>query len=402
MATVAELAQVAPTSRHVLQGRIPIMTVFGTRPEAVKMVPVILGLRNSADFTPVVVVSGQHREMLDQVTRLFGVVPDRDLNIMLPEQSLVDITTRALVGLHKAIAELRPAMVLVQGDAHTTFIGALAAYYHRIPIGHVEAGLRTSDRYHPFPEEMNRRMTSALADLHFAPTAQAKRNLLREGISEDAIFLTGNTVIDALQAVRELPSIPLVAEEMPLRGRRMLLVTTHRRENWGEPLRQIYLALVDLLERFPDIEVVFSVHPNPGVRRVVWEVLGRHPRAHLIEPPTYGPFVRLMEHAYIILTDSGGIQEEAPALGRPVLVLRQTTERPEGIEAGTLRLVGTDRARIVDEASRLLTDPAAYRRMAQARNPFGDGHAAERIVQALRYYYGRSTMRPGEFDWRVP
>ncbi len=399
---VADHPQVAPQRRFQAQGRIPIMTIFGTRPEAVKMVPVVLGLRKSDDFTPIVVVSGQHREMLDQVTRLFGVVPDRDLDIMLPEQSLVDIATRALTGLYKTIAELHPAMVLVQGDAHTTFIGALAAYYHQIPLGHVEAGLRTSDKYHPFPEEMNRRMTSALADLHFAPTPQAKRNLLREGIREEAIFVTGNTVIDALQAVRDLPVLPSVPGLPPLHGRRVLLVTTHRRENWGDPLRQIYLALLDLLERFPDTELVFSVHMNPAVRRVVREVLGRHPRAHLIEPPEYGAFVRLEQEAYLILTDSGGIQEEAPALGRPVLVLRQTTERPEGVDAGTLQLVGTDRARIVAEASRLLTDAAAYGRMAQARNPFGDGRAVERIVQALRYYYGRSPTRPGEFDWRVP
>ncbi len=402
MATLADVPQTATRARQAIAGRIPIMTIFGTRPEAVKMAPVVQALRDSVDFTPIVVVSGQHREMLDQVTRLFGVVPDRDLNIMLPEQSLVDIMTRALGGLSTAVAELRPAMVLVQGDALTTFIGALAAYFQQIPIGHVEAGLRTSDKYHPFPEELNRRMTSALADLHFAPTAQAKRNLLREGVAEEAIVVTGNTGIDALQIGRGPPDIEPLRELPPLVGRRMLLVTTHRRENWGDPFRDIYRALVDLLERFPDVEVVFSVHRNPAVRRVVWEVLGEHARAHLIEPPAYGPFVRLMEQATVILTDSGGIQEEATALGRPVLVLRTTTERPEGLDAGTCKLVGTDRARIVEETSLLLTDPVAYRRMAQARNPFGDGHAAERIVQMLRYYYGKSRTRPSEFDWRVP
>jgi UDP-N-acetylglucosamine 2-epimerase (non-hydrolysing) len=402
MATIAEMPQRVVRVQEVRAGPIPIMTVFGTRPEAVKMAPVVLGLRNSTDFTPIVVVSGQHREMLDQVTSLFGIVPDRDLNIMLPEQSLVDITTRALIGLYDLVGEIRPAMVLVQGDAHTTFIGALAAYYHRIPIGHVEAGLRTDNKYHPFPEEMNRRMTSSLADLHFAPTALAKRNLLREGIAEESIVVTGNTVIDALQTVRDLPQIAPVDGVPPLSGRRMLLVTTHRRENWGDPLRQIYLALVDLLEQFPDIEVVFSVHRNPVVRRQVWDILGRQSRAHLIEPPAYGPWIHLEQQAYLILTDSGGIQEEASALGRPVLVLRQTTERPEGIEAGTLRLVGTDRARIVEATRELLTDPVKYRRMAQARSPFGDGRATERIVQMLRYYYGRSSTRPREFDWRVP
>ena len=373
------------------------MTIFGTRPEAVKMAPVVQRLRASPEFVPIVVTTGQHREMLDQVTRLFGITPDVDLDIMRPEQSLVDITTRALAGLHRVLDELRPEMVLVQGDAHTTFIGALAAYYHRIPVGHIEAGLRTYDRYQPFPEEMNRRMTSALADVQFAPTARAKRNLLGEGIPEGSIFVTGNTAIDALQAVQRLPDVPAVAGIPPLGGRRLLLATTHRRENWGEPLREIYLALRDLLDRYPDVLLVFSVHPNPAVRRVVHEILHEHPRAHLIEPPEYAAWVRLMQQAYLILTDSGGIQEEATALGRPALVLRRVTERPEGIEAGTVALVGTDRSNIVREAGRLLTDPAAYQAMAQAHNPFGDGRASERIVQALRFYFRRSDSRPEEF-----
>ncbi len=376
---------------------IRVMTIFGTRPEAVKMAPVVQHLRASPDFTPIVVVTAQHREMLDQVTRLFGIVPDHDLDIMLPEQSLEDITTRALVGLSRVLREARPAIVLVQGDAHTTFIGALAAFYQRIPIGHIEAGLRTADKYQPFPEEMNRRMTSALADLHFAATPTARRNLLREGIDGRTIFVTGNTVIDALYAVKDLPGIPPPPGLPPLRDRRLLLVTTHRRENWGEPLRQIYLALGELLERFADVELVFSVHPNPLVRRVVDEVLGGHPRAHLIEPPDYGPWVQLEQQAYLILTDSGGIQEEATSLGRPALVLREVTERPEGVQAGTLRLVGTDRRRIVEEAAQLLTDPDAYRAMAQARNPYGDGRAAERIIQALRFYMGRQPVPPAEF-----
>lgn len=397
MPVIAEAPRPLVARAPVRSEHIPIMTIFGTRPEAVKMAPVVQRLRESEDFTPLVTVTAQHREMLDQVTRLFGITPDRDLDIMVPEQSLVDITTRALTGLHEVLAEMRPAMVLVQGDAHTTFLGALAAFYHRIPIGHVEAGLRTYDKYQPFPEEMNRRITTVLADLHFAPTPRAKRHLLREGVPEKAIIVAGNTVIDALHTVRELPDIPPVPGVPPLDGRRMLLVTTHRRENWGEPLRQIYLALVDLLDRFNDIEIVFSVHPNPGVQRIVREVLHGHPRAHLIEPPDYGPWIHLEQQAFLILTDSGGIQEEATALGRPALVLRQVTERPEGIEAGTMRLVGTDRKRIVAEATRLLTDPAAYREMAQARNPFGDGRAAERIVQALRYYFGRSAVGPDEF-----
>jgi UDP-N-acetylglucosamine 2-epimerase (non-hydrolysing) len=377
---------------------VRVMVVFGTRPEAVKMAPVVQRLREADDFEPVVVATGQHREMLDQVTRLFGISPDYDLNIMLPEQSLVDIVTRALPGLDRVLREVRPAVVLVQGDAHTTFLGALAAYYHRIPVGHVEAGLRTFDKYQPFPEEMNRRMTTVLADLHFAPTRRARDNLLAEGVPPQAIFVTGNTVIDALHQVASRTDLPVPPDLPPLRGRRLLLVTTHRRENWGEPLREIYLALRDLLERFSDTVLVFSVHPNPAVRRMVHEILHGQARAHLIEPPAYGPWVMLMKQAYLILTDSGGIQEEATALGRPTLVLRRVTERPEGIEAGVLRLVGTDRTRIVEEASRLLTDPAAYQAMATARNPFGDGRASHRIVEALRYYGGRRSRPPEEFS----
>ncbi|MBI3974764.1 MAG: UDP-N-acetylglucosamine 2-epimerase (non-hydrolyzing) [Armatimonadetes bacterium] len=377
--------------------RLPIATIFGTRPEAVKMAPVVAALRASADFHPLVIVTAQHREMLDQVLAVFDIVPDRDLDIMLPEQSLADITTRALAGLYPALGELRPAMVLVQGDAHTTFIGALAAYYHRIPVGHVEAGLRTADKYQPFPEELNRRMTSVLADLHFAPTPAARANLLREGVPPERVLVTGNTVIDALSAIVARAPADLPPAVPPLNGRRMVLVTTHRRENWGEPLRQIYLGLLDLLERFPDIELVFSVHLNPAVRRVVSAVLAGHPRAHLIEPPEYAPWVQLMRQAYLILTDSGGIQEEAPALGKPVLVLRRVTERPEGVEAGTALLVGTDRQRIAAEAGRLLADPAAYRAMAHTRNPYGDGRAAERIVEALRFFFKRRAERPEEF-----
>ncbi len=378
--------------------RIRVMTIFGTRPEAVKMAPVVARLRESDDFTPVVAVTAQHREMLDQVTRLFGITPDYDLDIMLPEQSLADITTRAMTGLFEVVGAAAPAFVLVQGDAHTTFIGALAAFYHRTPIGHVEAGLRTSDKYQPFPEEMNRRMTSVLADLHFAATRGGRTNLLREGIDPRTIVVTGNTVIDALLEVKERRDIPPLAGLPPLEGRRLVLVTTHRRENWGAPMREIYLALLDLLERFGDIEIVFSVHPNPAVRRVVDEVLQGHPRAHLIEPPDYGPWVKLMQQARLILTDSGGIQEEATALGIPTLVLRRVTERPEGVTAGLLTLVGTDRARIIAEASRLLSDPEAYSAAAGARNPYGDGRAAERIVQALRYYFGRAASPPDEFQ----
>lgn len=378
--------------------RLPIMVIFGTRPEAVKMAPVVARLRESPDLRPVVVVTAQHRQMLDQVLRLFAITPDRDLDIMLPEQSLFDIATRALARLDPVLAELRPAMVLVQGDAASTMLGALAAFYHKIPVGHVEAGLRTHDKYRPFPEEMNRRLTSVLTDLHFAPTPQARANLLAEGTPPDRIFVTGNTVIDALQDVVARPDLALPPGIPPLRGARMLLVTTHRRENWGEPLREIYQALLDLLERFADVVVVFSVHPNPTVRRVATDVLGGHPRAHLIEPPDYGPFVRLMGAAYLILSDSGGVQEEAPALGTPVLVLREVTERPEGVVAGSVELVGTSRRKIFERAARLLADPAARAAMASVRNPYGDGRAARRIVEAIRLWFGRAAARPDEFQ----
>ncbi len=396
MATLVRL-QPAPSRVRDASRRLVIMTVFGTRPEAVKLAPVVLALRESPEFLPIVVVTGQHRELLDQVTQLFGITPDIDLDIMRPEQSLVDIVTRGLAGLHRTLDEVHPDMVLVQGDAHSAFLGALAAYYHRIQIGHVEAGLRTHDKYQPFPEELNRRMTSALADVHFAPTPRAKSNLLREGIPAEAIFVTGNTVIDALAHVRELTDVPPVPGVPVTRHRRLLLVTTHRRENWGEPLRDTYLALRELLDRFDDLEVVFSVHPNPAVRRIAEDALREHPRAHLIQPPPYASWIQLMRRAYFILTDSGGIQEEAVALGRPVLVLRRLTERPEGVEVGAMRLVGTDRTKILQEATRLLTDASAYQAMTKVRNPFGDGRASERILQTLRFYYQKTTQRPEEF-----
>ncbi|HVH31017.1 MAG TPA: UDP-N-acetylglucosamine 2-epimerase (non-hydrolyzing) [bacterium] len=396
MATLVR-TQPAPSRARDASGRLVIMIVFGTRPEAVKLAPVVLALRESHEFLPFVVVTGQHRELLDQVTELFGITPDLDLEIMRTEQSLVDIVTRGLAGLDRALNEVHPDMVLVQGDAHSAFIGALAAYYHRIPIGHVEAGLRTYDKYQPFPEELNRRVTSSLADVHLAPTPRAKANLLREGIPAEAIFVTGNTVIDALAHVRELAGVPPVPGVPETLHRRLLLVTTHRRENWGEPLHETYIALREILDRFADLEMVFSVHPNPAVRRIAEDALREHPRAHLIQPPPYASWIQLMRRAYLILTDSGGIQEEAVALGRPVLVLRRLTERPEGVEAGAMKLVGTDRTKILQEATRLLTDASAYQAMTQVRNPFGDGRASERILQTLRYYYRKTTQRPEEF-----
>ncbi len=377
-----------------------VMVVFGTRPDAVKMAPVVRALRaHPEELRPVVVVTAQHREMLDQVLQLFGIEPDWDLNIMTERQTLADVTVRTLRGLEETLARVDPAIVLVQGDAAPSFVGALAAFYRKTPVAHVEAGLRTDDKYQPFPEEMYRRMTTVLADLHFAPTATARAHLEREGVPRDRIVVTGNTVIDALLEIagRDAgPVDPRVAALLAGAGRRILL-TTHRRENWGEPQRRIFLAVRELLDRVPDLELIFPVHPNPVVTAPAHEILGGHPRAHLVAPLDYASLVQCMKAAALILTDSGGIQEEAPSLGRPVLVLRETTERPEGVDAGTSKLVGTDRAAIVAAASLLLSDDVSYRRMAEARNPYGDGRAAERIVASLRRYFGFTKNFPSEF-----
>lgn len=376
---------------------IPLLLIVGTRPDAVKMAPVVRALRSDPAFAPILVATAQHREMLDQVLRLFHLQPDIDLNVMRPRQSLAEVTVRTLEGLDRVVRSLRPAMVLVQGDAAPSFCGALAAFYHRIPVAHVEAGLRTYDKYRPFPEEVYRHMTAVLADLHFAPTPRARQNLLREGVAPEHIHVTGNTVIDALLWIAP----QWAGEDHVVRLRpdsRMVLVTAHRRESWGEPLRRICEALKTLADQFPDVEIVFPVHRNPIVREVVWAVLGGCDRVHVIEPPDYGPFVALERRAYLILTDSGGVQEEAPTFGTPVLVLRETTERPEGVEAGVAKLVGTDPNRIVAEASRLLTDPVVYARMANATNPYGDGRAAERIHAILRVYFGLSTRLPEPFE----
>ncbi len=381
--------------------RRTVLLVFGTRPDAVKMAPIVRALRAfPEEFAPVVVVTGQHREMLDQVLTLFGIVPDYDLNIMTEEQSLADITVRTVDGLWDLLPRVMPDLVIVQGDAAPCFGGALAAFYRQIPVAHVEAGLRTADKYQPFPEEMYRRMTTVLADLHFAPTTTARTNLEREGVPPARIMVTGNTVIDALLEVARrdpLPVDPRVRAVLTRSGRRVLL-TSHRRENWGDPQRRIFGAVRELLDRFPDLELIFPVHPNPVVVRPAQEILGDHPRAHLVAPLDYATVVSCMKAAALILTDSGGIQEEAPALGRPVLVLRETTERPEGIRAGTARLVGTDREQIVRAATELLTDADAYTRMSRARNPYGDGRAAERIGGALRHYFGFAPNLPEEFS----
>lgn len=379
---------------------LKVMTVFGTRPEAIKMAPVVLELKKHPDqIQTVVAVTAQHRQMLDQVLDLFQIRPDYDLDIMSQGQTLYDITTRSLQGLKSVMEVEKPDLVLVHGDTTTTFAGALAAYYQQIPVGHVEAGLRTGNIYSPFPEEMNRKLTGAIAAIHFSPTMTARGNLLREGIDKDAIFVTGNTVIDALMTTVD-EGYDFEDEELQsvdFQNHRIILLTTHRRENLGEPMRHIYKALRQIIEEIPDTEIVFPVHRNPLVRKVVEEELSGVDRIHLIEPMEYEPFANLMHHSCLVLTDSGGIQEEAPSLGKPVLVLRNTTERPEAVEAGTVRLIGTDRDRVYEETKRLLTNKAAYDAMSNAVNPYGDGQASRRIVQAILYTFGNSTEKPNEF-----
>ena len=364
-----------------------VLCVFGTRPDAVKMAPVVQELRRFPDrFAVRVVVTGQHREQLDQVLRVFEITPDHDLAIMQHGQTLTDITVRSLTGLDADLKAHPADICLAQGDTSTTFVAGLAAFYHKVPFGHVEAGLRTGNAYDPFPEEMNRKLASELATWHFAPTDWAQGNLLQEGIPADRIFVTGNTSIDALSSVA---SKSVEIEDPILRAiidgdRRLILVTAHRRENWGEPMANIGKALKRISEEFPDTEIVVALHKNPVVRETLLPLLQNRPRITLIEPPDYAPFVKLMQRSTLILTDSGGVQEEAPTLGVPILVLRQTTERPEGVEAGTAKLIGTDSDVIVRESRLLLTDSELHARMSRAANPYGDGSAAERIVAVLR------------------
>ena len=369
---------------------IRVLSVFGTRPEAIKMAPVVHQLRARPNrFESLVCVSAQHRDMLDQVLDVFALTADHDLAIMTPGQSPAGVAARVLDRLPPLLREVRPDVLLVQGDTMTTFAASFAAYLERIPSCHVEAGLRTGNRYHPFPEEMNRVLTTRLADLHFAPTTTARDRLLAEGVPADTVLLTGNTVIDALLSTVKPDyqfKTPALAALDP--ASRLVLVTTHRRESFGAPLRAICAAIVDLVSRFPDIEVVLPVHPNPEVKGTVEAALCDTPRVRLIQPVDYVEFVHLMARAHLILTDSGGVQEEAPSLGKPVLVLRETTERPEGVDAGTAVVVGTDRERIVATASRLLSSHEAYERMANAVSPYGDGRASERIAAALEQRYG--------------
>lgn len=367
-----------------------ILLIFGTRPEAIKMAPLVKTLQANAAFEVKVCVTAQHRHMLDQVLHLFDIQPDFDLNLMRPEQDLFDITSGVLLGLKPVLAQCRPNAVLVHGDTSTTFAASLAAFYQRIPVGHVEAGLRTGNLYSPWPEEANRKLTSVLAHWHFAPTATSRRNLLKEGVPSSAIHVSGNTVIDALLQVREkIVNSPLLREKFAQDfsfldpRKRLVLVTGHRRENFGDGFERICLALIRIAENHADVQVVYPVHLNPQVQEPVRRLLGDVGNIHLIEPLDYLPFVYLMDKSTLILTDSGGIQEEAPSLGKPVLVMRETTERPEAVEAGTVKLVGTDVEKIATEANTLLTDAHAYKAMAFAHNPYGDGQACQRIAQAL-------------------
>ncbi|MEV5116085.1 non-hydrolyzing UDP-N-acetylglucosamine 2-epimerase [Peribacillus frigoritolerans] len=375
---------------------IKVMTIFGTRPEAVKMAPLVLEFQKHPEyFKPIVAVTAQHRQMLDQVLELFSIQPDYDLDIMKERQTLADITTRALNGLDSVMKEAKPDIVLVHGDTTTTFVASLAAFYNQIVIGHVEAGLRTWNKYSPYPEEMNRQLTGTLADLHFAPTSKAEENLQNEN-KKDNIFVTGNTATDALKTtVRSTYSHPVLNG---LGEDRLILLTAHRRENLGGPMRNIFRAVKRIIVEHDDVQVVYPVHLNPLVQELANEVLGDDPRVHLIEPLDVLDFHNFASRAFLILTDSGGIQEEAPSLGVPVLVLRDTTERPEGITAGTLRLAGTDEQTIYDLAHELLTDQEVHEKMSKASNPYGDGNASVRIAEAIRYYFKQVNMPPTRFE----
>lgn len=378
------------------QSRTKIAVVVGTRPEAIKMAPLIRELKAApARWDVSVVATAQHRELLDQVFRLFDIQPDHDLDIMQAGQSLFDVTERALRGLERVFAEISPDMVLVHGDTTTTFIGALASYYLKIPVGHVEAGLRTGRRYSPFPEEMNRRLAGALTELHFAPTHQAAWNLRSEGIDGNSILVTGNTVIDALLTVAAREDIPEGLPELPDdlgNGRRLILMTAHRRESFGAPLERAFNVLAEIAAAHPDCHLVYPVHPNPNVKGPAERILGGLDNVQLCEPLDYAPFVYLMKRAHVIITDSGGVQEEAPSLGVPVLVMRDVTERPEAVEAGTVRLVGTDADRIRRDLGSLLDEEGAHAAMASAVNPYGDGLACRRIAQRLAHRFYEETL----------
>ena len=379
--------------------KIKVMSVFGTRPEAIKMAPLVKALDKEPKTESIVCVTAQHREMLDQVLEDFKIVPDYDLNIMKAGQTLEDITVRALTGIGEVIREVKPDIVLVHGDTSTTFAASLASYYNQTKVGHVEAGLRTYDKYQPFPEEMNRRLTGAIADLHFSPTTMAKENLLKENIDENGIFITGNTAIDALKTTIDDSYVFTVDElnKIDFKNKRVITITAHRRENLGEPLKNICRAFRRIADDYEDVEMVYAVHKNPAVSNTVHEILGGHERIHLLDPLDLRDMHNLMNRSYLVMTDSGGLQEEVPSMGKPVLVLRNVTERPEGVEAGTLKLAGTDENTVYGMAKQLLDDKEEYRKMAVAKNPFGDGNASERIVGAILYSFWLSDERPADY-----
>jgi len=376
-----------------------ILTIFGTRPEAIKMAPLVKTVERSDYLVSKVCVTAQHRQMLDQVLDIFGINPDYDLNIMKEGQTLSGITNLVLDGVERVLGELKPDMVLVHGDTTTTFAAALAAFYCKIPVGHVEAGLRTYDKYFPFPEEMNRKLTGCIADIHFAPTRSNFNNLVREGVNPENIYITGNTAIDALRSTvsEDYEFENELLKNIDFKNKRIIAVTAHRRENLGEPLRNICYALREIKQKYDNVEIIYPVHLNPLVQEPVREILEGIPGIHLTEPVQVLDMHNLLARSYLVLTDSGGLQEEAPSLGKPVLVLRNETERPEAVEAGTVKVVGTDKDNIVKETFRLLDDETEYKRMAHSVNPYGDGHASERIVEAIRYWFGLTDKKPEPF-----
>jgi UDP-N-acetylglucosamine 2-epimerase len=376
-----------------------ILTVFGTRPEAVKMAPLVKTIAASGDFDSRVCVTAQHRQMLDQVLEIFNIVPDYDLDIMKSRQTLGGIARMALEGLEKVLDEVKPDMVLVHGDTSTTFVASLAAFYSKISVGHVEAGLRTYDKYSPFPEEMNRKLTGCIADLHFAPTHTNYQNLIKEGVNPDTIHITGNTAIDALRTTI-LDNYSFKDEtlgKLDFTGKRLISVTAHRRENLGKPLENIFHALKRIVLKYPDVEVVYPVHLNPAVQEPAKAILEGVERVHLLDPVQVQDMHNLMARSYLVLTDSGGLQEEAPSLGKPVLVVRNETERPEAVQAGTVKVIGTDLERVFSETALLLDDSTEYEKMARSVNPYGDGHASERILEAMRFRFGLTDKRPKPF-----